>query len=861
MKKIISLFLVFVIMTSKTVSSFAADEEMQEYCTIQVEYSDNIGRQESLDVMIRNNNVFVNAKMLAERLGYTFGENSEGVMIYNKDLTSEKPFGITQFQYNSTKVSHMLFNNMIDTYEAPFSSIKNSEGSWIPFEYSLFILNSGMMLDDNVIIIDIPTKKSIDHFCDIAKNSEKYNFDWADDFGYTEKDIKVLGNCSHLINVFNGILGFDGDSWLILFQQFSGSMSSYDKKYGKNLAMFLCTESDKELQATIAQTNMLVKVLNEEGSLGQLLSSVSAGLDSQVGELYKNCEDIMQKVKNGNTPLVSYNRSYQALEKALNRQTWFSNTGEIILDVQKGLASTVGDTFDFLKIGTKVLEVVGYEQEFQKQDQFSLVALVDYLGSEDGGKNLPNAMKKTMRNYANTLSSSLEKYAAKQFFENNINKWITDNIPMNQILGNQAIATLFVWDIASNVVPFISNGLSGADKFELTLYSLVFQNDTFLKYLEKRNLLFSDTANLTAENMYEISKYCYIYLKSCYVTREAALASLENRTDITKEKIQPLIDYQNNINMEIAKMMVGIKDANNMNEKYVFGFLPSDNEKYLSKYDDSKLIQWVEMFKNRALSESELLAITEMTANHAIEDYRYIDMDHDGAKELIGIYHNDRGLYQTWYCSSDGRTCTLVYQTEEGMDESKIELLDVGSETHVVLNTYRMMGTGQNYSIIGLKNKKAICLISEKKGYVSMTNERDITLNVEAYDGVYEPGINGMMLHTWKDTYLFFDGNQYKEYGAIEISENEFLAYQNSREIKEKIEGELSQSNTTFLEFSYFRRKNGILHIQCNVHSDSGQIQYGYYTVRYVDKKLNKEIGEYNSGQMTTAFSDLEVVY
>lgn len=44
--------------------------------------------------------------------------------------------------------------------------------------------------------------------------------------------------------------------------------------------------------------------------------------------------------------------------------------------------------------------------------------------------------------------------------------------------------------------------------------------------------------------MYELSQYCYIYLKSCYVTREAALASLANKSDSTKEKIQPLIDYQ-----------------------------------------------------------------------------------------------------------------------------------------------------------------------------------------------------------------------------------------------------------------------------------------------------------------------------
>ena len=87
------------------------------------------------------------------------------------------------------------------------------------------------------------------------------------------------------------------------------------------------------------------------------------------------------------------------------------------------------------------------------------------------------------------------------------------------------------------------------------------------------------------------------------------------------------------------------------------------------------------------------------------------------------------------------------------------------------------------------------------------------------------------------------------------------MDYQNSQELKDQIEGELRQSNTTSLEFSYFKRKNGIMHIQCNVYSDSGEIQYGYYTIRYNGNQLNKDLGEYNLGQMASSFSDLKVVY
>lgn len=595
MKKIISVILSLVITLSINATAFAANTS-EEYYTVQVEYSDNIGRLEQLDLMAIDNNVFVDAKMLAERLGYTFGENGEMAMIFNNDTSNGLPLGITQFKYNSTQVSHMLLNKMVDTYEAPFASIKNSKGSWIPFEYSLLLINSGMMVTDNSIRIDIPDKRIIDYFFDIIQNSAKYSFDWTDDFGYTETDIKVLGGGSHLINLFNGLLGFDGASWTTLFQQFAGSTDAYDEKYGEDLSLLLCTESEKELQAATENVKLMSDLLNVDGDLGKLLSFTSDMTDFQVGTLYEQCEAVLEGIKNGNSSAVDYSRSYQALEDALDRQTWFSNTGGNLLEIQKGISDATGKAFNFLEIGVKVAEVVGYAQEFENQDEFSLDAFTWYLHTEDGGMELPQAMKDSMLDYTESLSGSIRGYMGKRFLEN-IDQWLLDaakeQAPLYKVLGSQAATALIAWDIASNTIPFISNGLSGADSFELTLYSLILQCDTSLNFLDKLNLVFINNENITGENLYELSQFCYIYLKSCYVTRETALDSLVNKSSSTKEKIQPLIDYQNSINTEIAKIMVDLKEANKTNDGCVFGFLPADNEVYLSQYDNSKLSTWV----------------------------------------------------------------------------------------------------------------------------------------------------------------------------------------------------------------------------------------------------------------------------
>ena len=248
MKRILCLILSVILICLSSVVAFA--EESEKYITVPVEYSDHIGSPEQLEVMVKDNNVYVNAEMLTNRLGYQFGNNEECITIYNTK-NDDLPFGFTQFFLDSTKVSHMIYFQMVDTYEAPFPSLQNEKGYWIPLEYSLIMLNSGLLILDNTLSIDMPQKDIIDYYFDIQKNGNIYRFDWNKDFGYTETDWKIIGASSHIINMFNGILNFDGDSWAAMFQAFIMDSSAYDKKYGENLALLLCTESDEELKASI----------------------------------------------------------------------------------------------------------------------------------------------------------------------------------------------------------------------------------------------------------------------------------------------------------------------------------------------------------------------------------------------------------------------------------------------------------------------------------------------------------------------------------------------------------------------------------------------------------------------------------
>ena len=259
--------------------------------------------------------------------------------------------------------------------------------------------------------------------------------------------------------------------------------------------------------------------------------------------------------------------------------------------------------------------------------------------------------------------------------------------------------------------------------------------------------------------------------------------------------------------------------------------------------------------------EEKLLTITEDAAGCEMETWAYVDMDHDGSEELIGVCREDGSLcYQTWYCSSDGETCMQVHKNNQGMDACKIELLEFDNETHVVINAYNLMGNSKNYTILALKDNGISCLLSNKYGYVYMTEEGDIILDVEAYDAMYDVDF-GFSGHTWKDTYLYYDGKTYREYGATSLTEDEFLQYENAELLKDMIAGQLTQDDTEMLEYFYLLRKNNILHIQCNVYNSYGSVNYGYYTVRLSGNVLDEQLGEYTEGRMALFFSDLEVTY
>ena len=643
MKKIISILLSAIILLT-TGTAYATETKSADisYNTLPVEFSDNLGTTENLDAMVDDGHLYVNAKQLGERLGYQVKAGDEYVAIFNKEFSNTVPYGITTFYYGSTKVGHMLFNKMVD-YEAPFKTVKNADGEWIPFEFSLLLLNSSDVVLDKKIHVDMPEKNIVDIYMDVLKNNDRYLFDWEADAGATPGSMFAMGTAANMVQIFNGVLDWDGASWCQLINSFSMDSSSYDAKYSESFAKMFCTYSDEELSQDVDAMKEKLKPFNGDNWVVKSMKQIDDAYDYKIENLSKKTADLKKKMVVENKASVdAYNKSYQELDKLCSRADFFSETTDPFVQVSKSFKEATG----FMEAFYSVMEITGYASEFQNQDKFAVKSLDTFIKNSNYGCVMSKAMKDGLRDYKNTLETDIVSYSAYNYLMNNMGDLLKEGLDVSTtLLDTESKIYLLIWDISKETVPWVKNGLSNTDCFLQSMYAGIVQSDTFKSYIDKRDTVFKDANNITSKNLYEVTQYCYAYLKSCYITRDAAVGAL---TEKTKEDNPTYESTQKMVNQEIAKCLVKLKDADKTNKYGCYGFLPENNKQYLSEYDDGTLIQCVingvdvnsiyqEYIKNKEYNDY----IKDEWKSNNPSQYAIIDIDQDGENELIIRDEND----------------------------------------------------------------------------------------------------------------------------------------------------------------------------------------------------------------------------
>lgn len=597
-RKLVSFLLVVVLLFSNALPVYAIDTR-EQYGNLPVEYTNGKGTF-ALPVMVTEGNLYVDGIKLADCLGYkSVVSKNKGIVIYNDEMSKNLPFGYTQFLIDSREVISSIGRLQKISYEAPCPAVSNAKGYWIPLNYALTILRAGGIMIEGTLIVTLPQKSVLDLVAESPMYTQQYDFDWFDDFGYNDFSIIAKSLNSQFVNFSNGLLqcGGDSTSWKTLFQYLTFSeMDAYDKKYANELAVLFCTYAEEELKQIAKTVEDANNVFSSDGKFGSLVKKLSKVEDNTVGEAYKQLERAKTSLEQGNPCTLTYSKAYQYLEKTLDSQKTFEKTAGTFLEVQEKVKDattvyTIGDSavtiFDVLG---GAADIVGYGSEFKNADEYSITALKSFI-NRNSEEDIESMMSE-MDEYLNKIQGDVLTYGAYRYIYENWDNFIKKACKLSEGLGTQANIILAVWSIASSYVPFVKDGLDAADNFELASYSEILEKYSYVNYSEMWHQEMSDIDAINHEKIYKVGQAYYTYLKFCYITREAALSSLnmESRTKHFKEEVQPLINQQTDVNKEIAEVLAELKATGKDEKTYKLGFLPADSEIFNRDHSDEAWI-------------------------------------------------------------------------------------------------------------------------------------------------------------------------------------------------------------------------------------------------------------------------------
>lgn len=242
------------------------------------------------------------------------------------------------------------------------------------------------------------------------------------------------------------------------------------------------------------------------------------------------------------------------------------------------------------------------------------------------------------------------------------------------------------------------------------------------------------------------------------------------------------------------------------------------------------------------VTEAELRSILETAADREILEFFYCDLNKDGRHEAVAAtgtvdFDDYMASVELWFVDEAG-----AFTVETGIDELSfpmdfwyLEIGDVGTEQHVVLNGNMMMGSMKHCFTYRMENRG---LQRVYDGYGEFfTRDGRLWYGSEDYDGA-ESDI-GMLGHTWKDYPIFYEDGTYKEYGGTEITREFFMGYQNAAAVWDEMLSEVLENNSEAkYEAKIWYRGNGLITVDFGVYNSEGYRTFSHVYVELQNSQV-----------------------
>lgn len=229
--------------------------------------------------------------------------------------------------------------------------------------------------------------------------------------------------------------------------------------------------------------------------------------------------------------------------------------------------------------------------------------------------------------------------------------------------------------------------------------------------------------------------------------------------------------------------------------------------------------------------------------------YDIADYDNDGSLEMfavVGWVEEDEDIYSSvflvdvkthyavgniWFASDKG-TEKLTANIMEDYFAGEIWFMEFGFDKYLIYEVNS--ATGLPFDIYGVRNGELFISEISGIGMALRYNEYgELIYRHSTYD-IYTTGesMNGIA-HSWKPYWLYYDEEvrDFKEYGGIKITLEQFMTFKNAKSVIDLTEG----NEITAIYY----RDNGIINVNHRIYEDNNDYySNSYIIVHYSGKEI-----------------------
>ena len=299
--------------------------------------------------------------------------------------------------------------------------------------------------------------------------------------------------------------------------------------------------------------------------------------------------------------------------------------------------------------------------------------------------------------------------------------------------------------------------------------------------------------------------------------------------------------------------VISSKESNDIESKDI------ESKDIESKDIESKDIEEIIMSET-----SYLNAISEKTGQEIVYNH-YNDFDSDGKCEMFAIVgrimDEDTVTGEIWFVNQQG-----AFKVEESKNYWRYpQVYPFGNDMFIAFEEYYT--TGSVTFLWGVKEEKPFqpSLTSKANGF-EINKYNEIVITNSAYDGAriipknwkVLPDDEHWIIHTYNEYYYYWDGENFREYGALEIDDEDLLEIEGTEELLNYILSEDATINEIFY------RNNKIIQINYQKEVQEGNdivTYFNFISFRYEGKKIMLEDCTIGEGNILKALNMSLAVY